>query len=200
MIQYSNKLHIVAFDVPLPADYGGVIDIFHKVKSLHEEGVDVVLHCFQYGRKESAKLKKYCSEVHYYKRNAWKNPFLTSLPYIVCTRNSSELLANLLKDESPILFEGIHTTYFLRHPKLKHRTKVVRMHNIEHEYYRNLEIVETNLLKKYFFKIESDKLKNYEIYLKHANAIAAISKSDAEYLDEKLGTLFKLAPFIPMMK
>ena len=30
-----NLVHIVSFNVPYPADYGGVIDVFYKLKSLH---------------------------------------------------------------------------------------------------------------------------------------------------------------------
>jgi len=193
----SNKIHIVAFDVPYPADYGGVIDIYYKIQALHKKGIEVELHCFQYGRAKSKKLNSICSKVHYYKRNSWKNPFLNSLPYIVCTRNSRELLNNLLKDAAPILFEGIHTTFFLRNPELKNRFKIVRMHNIEHDYYRSLEKVETNFFKKYFYKNESDKLKKYQKHLKHANVIAAISKPDTIYLQKHFDNVVQISAFHP---
>ena len=42
-------LHIVSFDIPYPANYGGVIVIFNQIKALHAAGVKVILHCFQYG-------------------------------------------------------------------------------------------------------------------------------------------------------
>lgn len=197
MIPSNKNIHIVAFDVPYPADYGGVIDIFYKIEALNKLGVEVTLHCFQYGRSKSRKLNSICKKVYYYKRNSWKNPFLNSLPYIVCTRNSSELLDNLLKDEAPILFEGLHTTFFLRNPELKNRMKVVRMHNIEHDYYRNLEKVETNFFKKYFYKIESDKLKKYQKHLKHADVIAAISKQDTEYLKKHFSNVVQVSAFHP---
>jgi len=29
MQKYNKRIHIVAFDIPYPADYGGVIDIYH---------------------------------------------------------------------------------------------------------------------------------------------------------------------------
>ena len=32
-------LHVIAFDVPYPANYGGVIDVFYRVKALSEAGV-----------------------------------------------------------------------------------------------------------------------------------------------------------------
>ena len=54
-----KKIHVVAFDVPYPADYGGVIDIYHKVEALHHQGIEVILHMYQYGREESkTKLRK----------------------------------------------------------------------------------------------------------------------------------------------
>jgi hypothetical protein len=54
----QKKLHIVSFDVPFPANYGGVIDVFYKIKYLHEQGVEIYLHCFDYGRGQKEILKK----------------------------------------------------------------------------------------------------------------------------------------------
>ena len=50
----NKHLHIVSFDVPYPPDYGGAIDVYYKLKALHEEGIKIYLHCFEYGRGESA--------------------------------------------------------------------------------------------------------------------------------------------------
>jgi len=158
----KRTVHIVAFDVPFPADYGGVIDIFHKIRALHKAGIQIILHCFQYGRPESVELNALCKKVYYYKRSKYKNPFIGDTPYIVSTRSDEQLLLNLLKDQHPIIFEGIHCTYYLNHEKIKNRIRLVRNHNIEHDYYKNLELVETNYFKKYFFRNEPDLLKNYE--------------------------------------
>lgn len=181
----KKTVHIVAFDVPFPADYGGVIDIYHKIRTLHNMGIQVILHCFQYGRSESAELKSICKKVYYYKRSKYKNPFIGDTPYIVSTRNDEQLLINLCKDNHPIIFEGIHCTFFLNHEKLKQRIRLVRNHNIEHDYYKNLELVETNYFKKYFFRNESDKLKTYEKHLKNASHVLAISPPDHQYLNKK---------------
>lgn len=181
----KKHLHIVSFDVPFPADYGGVIDIYHKIRWLSKIGFSITLHCFQYGRAEAPELNSVCKKVIYYKRSKYKNPFIGETPYIVLTRNNEELLKNLCRDHAPILFEGIHSTYFLGHARLKDRVKLVRNHNIEHDYYKNLEIVESNYFKKYFFRNESDKLKNYEKVLKLANKVLAISPPDHQYLNKK---------------
>lgn len=41
----SDFLNIICFDVPFPADYGGAIEEFYKIKSLHAAGVKIYLHC-----------------------------------------------------------------------------------------------------------------------------------------------------------
>ncbi len=197
MSKLSDHLHVVAFDVPYPANYGGVIDIFYKVKALHRQGVKVHLHCYQYGREESKELNKYCHSVFYYPRRTFRNPFYGKLPYIVATRNTSELIGRLSKDKHPILFEGLHCTYFLNHPNLKDRYKVVRTHNVEHDYYSKLEEVETNFFKKYFFRIESERLKKHESVLKHANLIAAISPADQQHFSKKFDPVIYLPAFHP---
>ncbi len=191
----GKHLHIVSFDVPYPANYGGVIDVFYKLKSLAELGIKVHLHCFQYGRAHSKILAELCQDVHYYPRDVAKSQLFKKLPYIVVSRSSELLLKNLLRDKHPILFEGLHSTYFLDEEKLKQRTLIVRTHNVEHEYYKNLAKVETNIFKRYYFYNEASKLEAYESNLKHANVIAAISPNDTTYLDKKYGNAIYLPAF-----
>ena len=191
----NKQIHIISFDVPLPADYGGVIDVFNKIKHLHRLGMEVILHCFTYGRKENKDLTNFCKEVHYYPRYTSLKKIFSLDPFIVTTRNHPELLQRLLADQHPILFEGLHTTHLLSHPLLKDRVKVVRAHNIEHEYYRYLYKAEKSFLKKMFFLSESIKLKYYEKKIKNAHYIGAISSADNNYFQNKWGNSFLLPPF-----
>ena len=65
----SNKeIHIVSFNIPYPANYGGVIDVFYKLKALRDLEIKIHLHAFKYDRLESAELEKICESVSYYKR------------------------------------------------------------------------------------------------------------------------------------
>lgn len=179
-------LHIVSFDIPYPPNYGGIIDVFYKIKTLAACGVKITLHAFQYGRKESRELEKYCDKVFYYKRKKLLfNPLSNHLPYIVKTRENTKLLARLCEDNFPILFEGLHTCFYLNHPLLKNRLKIVRTHNIEHDYYSNLQAVEKNPFKKLFFKKEAERLKKFESILTHANHLLCISRSDNQYYKNK---------------
>jgi hypothetical protein len=199
-MDFNKHLHIVSFDIPFPPSYGGVIDVYFKIKALHQKGIKVHLHCFEYGRKPSKTLEKICHKVNYYPRNLFMNPFNGSKPYIVKTRKSDRLLEVLKKDNYPILFEGVHTTYYLDHPSLENRIKIVRMHNIEHLYYKNLAKVEKNPLKKLYFNNESNNLKDFQKKLKSADYIASISPADHQFLQLKYGNSFYLPVFHPNEK
>lgn len=179
----EKRLHIISFDVPLPANYGGAIDVFYRLKALHQLGVKITLHCFEYGRGRSADLEQFAEKVIYYKRRKSIFQFFSTLPFIVNSRKDPQLLKNLLSDDDPILFEGLHTTYFLSDERLKERIKIVRTHNIEHDYYEALA-KQSKGFRQWFFKSESKKLARFEPQLKYASRILAIKKTDAEYFNK----------------
>ncbi|MFC2176293.1 glycosyltransferase [Bacteroidota bacterium] len=193
----DKHLHVISFDVPYPANYGGVIDVFYKAKALAKLGVKIHLHCFEYGRKEASELNEFCESVHYYKRHTTRGYLFRRKPYIVVTRASTALMNRLLQDQHPILFEGLHTCLYLADQRLAHRFKVVRTHNIEHDYYQNLAAVEKDVFKKYYFLNEMSKLKRFEKTLRNAQAIAAISKSDTAYLDHAYQNVHHISAFHP---
>jgi len=178
------KVHVVSFAVPFPPNYGGVIDVYYKIAQLKAMGVSVILHAFTYGSRQHADVSLMCERVYYYKRG--KNFFnqLSLLPFIVKSRDHKELLNNLLRDNYPILFEGLHTSFFISHPQLKKRQRFLRMHNIESDYYFHLYKAENNWLKRIFFLLESKKLKRYENRVLEDKdiSILAISRKDHNVL------------------
>lgn len=189
----DSHIHLVSFDIPWPANYGGVIDVFYKIKALSEKGVNVHLHCFEYGRKQAEILDNICYEVHYYKRDVSKKHLFKTIPYIVSSRISEDLIIQLLKDDHPILLEGLHTAGLLEDSRLKNRKISVRTHNIEHDYYLHLAKAETAVFKKYYFYNEAGKLKKYEKVLRKADQLIAISKKDMDYFARH----YKNVSFIP---
>jgi len=193
-MDYKDKhLHVVSFDIPFPADYGGVIDVFYKLQEFHRQGVKVHLHCFAYGRQHAPYLESICESVHYYQRNVSKAQLFHKLPYIVVSRSSPELLVNLLKDDYPVLFEGLHTSFFLPDERLKNRRLILRSHNVEHDYYQGLARVEKDIFKRYYFLNEAGKLESYESVLGYASGIAAISQNDTAHFSK----LYKNAFYLP---
>ena len=178
----KSTIHIVSFDIPFPANYGGAIDVFHKIRCLHQKGVNVILHCFQYGeRKPSFELEQLCEKVYYYKRNTSLWNHLSLLPYNVTSRINNELKQHLLKDNFPIIFEVLHTCYLLNDVDLKHRIKLYRHSNIEHVYFNALAKTEKSILKKIYLYIEAFKLKQFERQITNASVILSVSKTDLEY-------------------
>ncbi|HKL04110.1 MAG TPA: hypothetical protein VJ911_10550 [Cryomorphaceae bacterium] len=191
------SINIVSFDIPYPANYGGVIDVFYRIKALSELGVKIHLHCFYSDRKESAELHKYCVTVTYYKRSKSIFAALKKLPFIVASRRNAALENNLRFNDYPILFEGLHTTWLLGQDAFPDRNKLVRMHNVEHHYYKSLAAAESGFLKGMFFRSEARKLKRYQKVLNKADVIFAISDTDYTYFKERFENVERLPPFHP---
>ena len=191
----DKHLHIVSFDVPYPANYGGVIDVFFRIKALSQRGVKIHLHCFEYGREHSAYLESFCHSVTYSKRETKVAKLFNTLPYIVCSRDSEELRNNLLKDDYPILLEGLHCCSILTYDVFKDRNIIVRAHNVEHEYYEHLAMAEVDAKKKVYLRQEVRKLKDFEPILNKAKAILAISQKDYEYFSQKYNNVYMLTAY-----
>ena len=178
----DRHLNIVSFAIPYPPNYGGVIDVYHKLAALKKEGVKIHLHCFAYDRKPATQLEELCETIHYYPRKTGLQSVFSLKPYIVESRISDELLRNLCTNDYPVIFEGLHTCYYLPHSSLEGRTLIYRESNIEHDYYRHLARAEKNPFVKLYMLQEALKLKAYQRVLKHASAMLAVSQHDASYL------------------
>ena len=178
----DKYLNIISLNIPWPANYGGVLDIYYKMKALHECGVKIILHCFEYERPRTSELEKICHEVHYYKRRTGLLPNLTYLPYNVYGRKDKNLIKNLLKNDYPILFEGLHSCYYLSDKRLRNRFKIFRECNIEHDYYNALSHSTDNIINKSFFKLEGLRFRLFQKNVKWADLIISVSTTDADYL------------------
>ena len=180
------SVNIVCLDVPYPANYGGAINMFHKIRWLHNKGVIIYLHCFEYGnRTATSELNKFCKEVTYYKRNTGIGSFISSLPYNVKSRISSQLKQNLLKNNYPIIFEALHTCYLLKDDAFKNRKKIFRESNIEHEYFYHLAKNEKHILKKLYLYKEAFKLKRFESIVTKSNLMLVVSTEDEKHFKDK---------------
>lgn len=193
----NTPFHIIAFDVPYPPNYGGIVDVFYKLKHLHAAGGKIIYHCFYYDghNPPTELLEQFCEEIHYYPRK--KQPFklITSrLPYVISSRNNPSLLERLLKDDHPILFDGIQTCFFLNHPKIKDRKRIFRANNIEHTYYNGLAKWETSWLKKQYLKIEARRLERFEKELQGVDAILSVAKMDIPHFAQ-YGETHHIPPF-----
>ena len=199
----NNKhLHIVTHDVPWPVNFGGVVDLFYKIKTLHDLGISIHLHCFTKNKNEQNILNRYCETVNYYSRKNQFSFLHFSIPFIVQSRRSRLIIKNLQKDNYPILLEGIHCTYPLFSGALKNRKVKIRLHNIEHTYYSELAKNERNFFRKCYFKLESFLLKYYEKKLATMSDYWSVAQSDVADFKQKyqLDNIQFLPVFVPRVK
>lgn len=178
-----RHLHIVCLDVPWPADYGGAIDMMNRIMMFKQLGVAIHLHYFSYNdRGTPEELNSFCETVHVYEREPISKGFSLQLPYIVSSRINKELVAALQKDNHPVLLEGIHCTGILHDMDTRNRKIVVRMHNEESVYYRELARSESGFLKKLYFYNESRLLRKYSQHLPDDCVYACVSQKDMDVL------------------
>lgn len=193
----DNHLHIVSFDIPFPADYGGIVDVYYKIKALHQLGIKIHLHCFEYGREHQKELNTLCTEVFYYKRREGHKGFSLQYPYIVASRNDDELWNRLNADEYPVLLEGVHCTCALVTGKLTKKNVAIRLHNVEYEYYKQLAQWEKSFTRKAYLHNESRLLKRYEEQLKDYKIIALSEKDAKQYRkDFKTKNVYHIPAFV----
>lgn len=198
----EKHLHIISFNVPYPADYGGVMDVFYKLPAFQREGIKIHLHCFDYGRGVQPELNRYCETVQYYSRFTGHKGISNTLPYIVSSRKNEQLLDNLLKDDYPIFMEGVHCTYPLLDKRFAKRKCFVRVHNVEYQYYRDLSNSTSSLLKKMYYWIESRLLKSYEKKIVSKAVFWGTTEKDDNVYRQELGckNIEHLSLYIPDWK
>ena len=182
----NRQLHIVCLDVPWPADYGGAIDMMNRLRMLKKSGIGIHLHYFSYNERGTPnELNQFCESIHVYQRKTGRKGLSPTIPYIIASRVNEELIRNLQQDNYPLLLEGIHCTGILPHLDLGNRKVVVRMHNEESIYYRELATATKSLWKKLFFYNESRLIRKYTHKLPTGCTYACISNSDLQLLRDE---------------
>jgi hypothetical protein len=164
-----------------------VYDLFYKLPALQAAGVLIHLHCFDYGRGKQPELEKYCYSVNYYERYQGHIGLFNTLPYIVASRKNEQLMATLLKDDYPIIMEGVHCSYPVLDKRFLQRKLFVRLHNVEFSYYHDLFRSSRSLFRKMYYWIESRLLKTYEKKIARKAFFWTVTEADAQVYQNKLG-------------
>lgn len=195
----EKHLHIVSFDVPFPVDNGVMMDIFYTLQALHAAGIQVHLHCFDCGRGQQPDLEKYCVEVNYYSKQCGHKGFSHKLPYMVGSRSNPELLNRLSQDEHPILLEGVHVSYLLYDERFRDRKILLRVHQVAHQYLRELSKASSSPFKKLYYLHESKLMQQHESFIAGKITIVTQSQQDAAVYRQELNasSVLSLPPFLP---
>lgn len=191
----NKKLHIVTFDNPFPPNYGGVIDVFYKIKALHLLGVEIYLHCFVNEiPQENIALEAISTKLFFYKRNKSVFNFFSKKPFSVVSRKHNELLQNLSTDNHPIFFEGLQSTFVLSKSSFKGRALYLRLHNLEDNYYKGLAKSETSFFKRIAYSLESKKYQLYKDIFKKFEKVFTLSNFETRFIEDNFGN----AKYIPV--
>lgn len=175
----AQRLHIVCFDIPYPANYGGAIDVFYRIKALHAAGVRIILHCTYKGELiHYSELESLCEKVYYYPRVISLRHLFSWMPLAVAGRPNQAILKNLLADDAPILYEGLVSCGTLAAPELRKRDKLFRECNVEHDYYSALAKASHSWFDRCYYWLEARRLKRFEHVLTYATRIFALAHQD----------------------
>ncbi|MGX7668389.1 hypothetical protein [Flavobacterium pedocola] len=191
----ETRLNIISFDNPYPPNYGGIIDVFYKVKALHEIGYSIYFHCFAKEIPEHfEELKAITTEVFFYKTNEKPLYVLAGLPFSVISRSDAKLAENLAKIEAPILYEGLKTTCLVNDIRLRKHKKILRLQNIEEDYFEGIARSEQSIFKKILFKMEARKYRRYKDVFSSFQEIITLSKFENESIQRQ----FAHTTYIPV--
>lgn len=191
----SNKvIHVVSFNNPFPPVYGGVIDVYFKLKALHEIGYQIHLYSFVRNLpKQQSELEKICASVHFYERKWHLKNLLSLQPFSIISRFHKDLFLKLKNSEEIVLFESFQTTSMIG--KLNLKNAFLRLHNDEENYYGGIARSEKNPLKKLVFKIESLRYKRYQPkMLRKFRKVFTLSLAETEWVEKLSGN----AEYVPV--
>ncbi len=176
-----KELHIISFNYPYPPSYGGIIDVYYKIKALSDLGIKIHLHCFvdKIPVKIDPEIEGITESVFFYEKKKNFLLYFSKTPFAAAIRDSEALLKNLEKFKAPILFEGLQTTHIIKFLKDSRHKLYLRHHNNETAYYKGLSLSEKNILKKIVYSIESLKYKGYqEKLLKKFETVFCLSEKE----------------------
>jgi len=191
----QKPLHIISFDNPYPPVYGGAIDVFYKIKALHAAGYKIFLHCFVDDEiADYSVLNQFVNELYVYKRTYKSLKWFSLTPLPVLSRFHKDLISNIKKNDAPLLFEGLQTTYILNKHAFKDRKIYLRLHNLEADYFSGLSKSETSFIKKILYRLESAKYGTYQKIMSRFETVFTLSKYETEFVNKH----FKNAQYVPV--
>lgn len=179
-------------EIPFPP-IGGRNGVFNRIVQLNKYN-KIFLFSIAYNEEEmglKTEMEKYCTEVHYYNRNASKiNNLLKSLfmPYSVASRTIPQLrsdIKNLLKKQDIDLI-------IVDFPNMAHNIEglgiscacSLNQHNNEYKRMRDMYKIKTlPFYKRLAYLLESYRLEQYEKHIYNTgifNTITFFSKDDCE--------------------
>jgi len=158
-----THLHIVTSELPNAVDNSQISDAYFLIKSLHEQKINIHLHYLSNDNHEpSSQLIELCDSISYYDRDLSKISLKLDLPYHVSTRSNMKLIERLKKDDFPILFFGLSTSFAIYDNFLgNNRKTAIRLNKNESTYFHQLSTLVPWKGKKLHYEVEAWRMSNY---------------------------------------
>lgn len=140
----------------------GGSDLYWMIIALSQEGFRIHLHLFQDCGSVHQDIESHVTEIQFYRRNIGHKGFSLTIPYSVGSRADENLKRNLEKNQFPILFEGIESTYYLHIGNFKDNRCLVRLQNLQSQNPATLTKLQTKGVRKIYSYYENKLCISYE--------------------------------------
>lgn len=162
-----SSVLIVANDFPFPPNHGASADMWERLLVFKGLGIQVDLLASVREMPDEDALRTVRDQV----RNMWIVPrrrglgsFLSLTPFQVRSRADLKN-ANTRSDYDAVVLEAEHVGAFLQNPAAQHTRLILRIHNDEARYFRELAMGSGPLWKKIFYAVESFKFRAFSPYV-----------------------------------
>ena len=198
----SKKILIISHKPPYPKVDGGSIAIAQVLEALLEQGCHVTFLCMETDKHPSQtsitntnlNFKAIYVNTKLKIASALSNMF-TKQSYILSRFNQNvfrKALKKILKTHTfdTILFESLFTSAYLNTVnEISDAKKLYRAHNIEHRIWFEQSNQNKNIFKKWYLKIQAERLKNEEIkFWNNIDSILSISETDRSHIIKQCPT------------
>ncbi|MEC0090684.1 glycosyltransferase family 4 protein [Paenibacillus macquariensis] len=153
------KILVVCSDFPYPADHGGRVDTWGRIKVLAELGWTI--HLVVCGKQvptpsDMKVVYRYVEDIKLCDRRSKLTDMLHVVPMQVQSRNELRHV-NIDEDYDYVLLEGDYVYPILNNPLVKHANVILRVHNDEAVYFKALARSTHNAIHKLYYHMESSK-------------------------------------------
>ncbi|PQJ21876.1 glycosyltransferase family 4 protein [Tenacibaculum sp. SG-28] len=177
----KRKILIVSGFFPYPTYHGGMVDVWQRIIGLKELGFTIDLlytSKFVVEQEHIDIVSEYINCFYKVDRKNRAIDFFNFSPLQVISRNNLQNVS-INKSYDYLILEGDYVGSVVHNYTIKANKLIVRSHNDESHYFKNLSKSSKSLLRKVFYTTESYKFKRYtkKIYDK-ADKIWFISKKE----------------------
>lgn len=181
MNKANKKIAVVAGFCPYPPTFGGAVDIWERIKGIHRLGWDIDLIITE----QKTVLDDCVDEIKKYVTNLFVAPRKNKLVYLFSKKplqvKSREKLKeiSIKKHYNIVLLEGEFCYPFVQNKTVSFDKLIVRIHNNEADYFRQLGQSSHSLKQKLYYWQETPKIKKFstEVF-NRADRLWYISKEE----------------------